>query len=62
MQVEGLEVDCSSSCAVVLGIDDNAMAPTGSLSNWDGFKNPQPNISVQASFDSILPVKRYWYG
>ena len=56
MAVEGLEVDCSSGCAILFGTDDHAMAPCYWFSNWDGFKNPQSHISVQAGFDGILPV------
>ena len=41
MAVEGLEVDCSSGCAILFGTDDHAMAPCHWFSNWDGFKNPQ---------------------
>ena len=62
VEVEGLEVDCSSGCAVLFGTDDHAMAPCEWFSNWDGFENPQSHISVQAGFDGVLPVEGYWYG
>ena len=40
MEVEWLEVDCSSGCAVLFGTDDHAVAPCYGLSNWDRFKDP----------------------
>jgi len=57
MAVKGLEVNCSSGCAILFGTDDHAVAPCYWFSNWDGFKNSQSHIPVQAGFDGLLPVR-----
>ena len=59
--VEGLEVDCSSGCAILFGTDDHAVAPCHWLTNWDRFEDSQSHVSVETSFDGILPVEGYWY-
>ena len=46
MDVEGLEVDCPSGCAILFGANDHPMAPRNRFSNWYGFKHSQSHVSV----------------
>ena len=62
MEVEGLKVNSSSGCAILLGKNYHAMAPCYRFSDWDRFKDPKSHISVQPRLDGILPVKKYCYG
>ena len=62
MGFEGLEVNSPSGCAIFLSADNHAVTPCNRFPDWHGFEDSQSHISVQASFDCILPMEGYWYG
>ena len=46
VEVEWLEVDRSSGCAVLFGTDHHAVAPSYWFTNRDRFKDPQSHVPV----------------
>ncbi len=62
MEVEWLEIDGPSGCAIFLGTDNHSVAPCNRFSNRFRFQHSKSHIPVEAIFDIVLPVKGYWDG